>query len=49
MNASQETKQLESFFESYARAFEALDAHRIAEFDGLPCLSLRGDGSMRRP
>ena len=37
---------LQAFFERYARAFEALDAARIASFYTVPCMSMRGDGSI---
>lgn len=40
------TADLQAFFDAYGRAFEALDAPRIAAFYTVPCMSMRGDGSL---
>jgi ketosteroid isomerase-like protein len=46
MNAPETTRELELLLQAYARAFEALDGARIADFYSVPCMSLRGDGSI---
>lgn len=39
-------ESLRAFFDAYARAFEGRDSARIADFYSVPCMSLRGDGSL---